>query len=132
MFRNVPHRIARYWFPLAICLWNSAPAAEPKRPTTKATSTSKGTQVVTEMVADSVSLELCDCVAAVEVRVMSLGPGGCAVKFRTSQGEKGLLALPATWSGWLSVYESTAAQKISLEREVVCDTGVRAQVRYWK
>jgi hypothetical protein len=88
-------------------------------------------QVVTEM-GDTATVHLCDCIATVEVRAMSLGPGGCAVKIHTPQGTTGIFAPPASWTGWISVYESTAEHAVRIEREIVCDTGARTQLRYWR
>jgi len=85
------------------------------------------------------TLHTCNVGGRIEVRFMSLGPGGCAVEARedpryagSRPATTGLLALPGIWSGWLVFREHFGRITTRIVNRVHCDTGVRSQVRYYR
>jgi len=82
---------------------------------------------------NSTTINVCDCYSNVEVRHMSMGPGTCAVVTQSSKGSQvGVTALPAVWTGWQIIESLIGETTITLTDEVICDTGIRSQVKYFK
>lgn len=82
---------------------------------------------------DDVRIETCDAVASIQVRAMSFGPGFCAVEIRTRTipAERiGITAPPIVFSGWVTLVNHFGRYSVGIENAVICDTGVRTQLRY--
>jgi hypothetical protein len=73
--------------------------------------------------------------SVIYIRVMSLGPGACAVEIydagvRPIRNRRGLTALPGVWTGWTELLTHYGQTTAVVTNDVKCDTGVRSQVRY--
>jgi hypothetical protein len=90
-----------------------------------------GTQVVVPFV-DGMTITTSNSVANVEIRAQSLGPGACAVEFSAGDKTIGLLAPPLVYTGWSVLTSHIGSVTFTLSDDVKCDTGVLAQVRYYK
>ena len=85
---------------------------------------------ITSEYTGSTTVQTCNCKGVVQVRALSNGPGACAVTFKTSKGETAVTALPHVWSAWVTVYEHTGKTDVTIDNDVLCDGGVRTQVKY--
>lgn len=81
----------------------------------------------------SVTVTTCDAIAHIQVRFMSYGPGACAVEARSGvpNDAVGVTALPAVFTGWINMpIAHIGPTTRTITNRVICDTGVRSQVRY--
>lgn len=91
-----------------------------------------GMQVTVPFV-DGMSITTSNSVANIEVRVKGMGPGTCAVTFAaTGGGTASFNALPLVWSPWMTLQAHIGSTTQKLSNDVKCDTGVVAEVRYYK
>jgi len=83
---------------------------------------------------DGMTITTSNSVANVEVRAQSFGPGFCSVIFNASPGgsDKQIAAPPGTYSGWIVLVSHIGSATFKISNRVECDTGVLAQVRYYK
>jgi len=89
------------------------------------------TQVVAPFI-DGMTITTGDVVGNVEVRAMSMGPGACGVTFSAGSDSTQFLAMPGVYSPWTVLTSNIGVVNFTLGENVVCDTGVVAEVRYWK
>lgn len=90
------------------------------------------TQIVVPFI-DGMTITTADVVGNIEVRAMSHGPGFCNVTFSAGAGQSAnFLAPPITYSPWTTLTSNFGANNFTLSSDVQCDTGVVAEVRYWK
>ena len=94
-------------------------------------SASANEQVV-EILVDGHTITTSDSVATVEVRAQSFGPGFCGVTFSTLGGVASFLAPPLTWSEWTQLAAHIGKVSYIISVQPVCDTGVMAEIRYYK
>lgn len=84
---------------------------------------------------DGMVIELGNYVQTVEIRAKSLGPGGCAVKYTLGNtgNQVQIFSLPGIWSAWARAPQAYfGPTKLKVEEDVICDTGVIAEIRYEK
>lgn len=87
---------------------------------------------VIEGIVDGQSITTSNSVANVEVRAQSLGPGACAVEFSTGNNSIGFLAVPFSYSPWTKLASHIGSATFKIGIDAKCDTGVLAQVRYFR
>lgn len=87
---------------------------------------------VTSVATDGIKLSLGNHWQQVELRVKSMGPGACAIKYSLGNGNNlEVLAPPLVWSKWLKFPVTYGGSThVTLREHVVCDTGVIAEIRY--
>lgn len=84
--------------------------------------------------ADGMTITTSDSVANVEVHAKSFGPGFCSVTFTASPGgsPKQIAAPPAAYSSWVVIASHIGVVTYTISYDVGCDTGVLAEIRYFK
>jgi hypothetical protein len=108
----------------------SAPA-KPATSPSAAPPASGGTQVI-ESFFSGMTIRTSNSVANVEVHAKSLGPGACAVEFLDGAKTVGLLAPPLTYTPWTVLDSHIGTATFTIRNNVKCDTGVLAEIRYYK
>ncbi len=98
---------------------------------TAAFSQGGGTQTVVPFI-NGMRITTSNSVANIEVRAQSQGPGGCAVEFSTGDKKIGFVAPPFTYSPWTVLNSHIGQVSFGISNSVLCDTGVLAQIRYFK
>ncbi|HCH1046394.1 hypothetical protein R8N68_04995 [Vibrio sp. 1974] len=81
---------------------------------------------------DGMTITTSDNAGTVEVRAKSLGPGGCGVQFSSYDNSTQFLAPPLQWGAWVELAAHLGEVTYKIENEVLCDTGVLAEIRYYK
>ena len=81
---------------------------------------------------DGMTITTADVAGSVDIHAMSLGPGLCGVTFSTAGASTQFLAPPGTYSPWTTLTANIGSVSLKLDEHVTCDTGVVAEVRYWK
>jgi hypothetical protein len=87
---------------------------------------------ITEPFVDGQKITTSNSVANVEVQAQSLGPGVCAVEIGGGGKTIGFLAPPLVYSPWTILFSHTGSVTAELSIDAKCDTGVLAQVRYFR
>lgn len=86
-----------------------------------------------ESLADGGRITTSNSVGTVEVRAKSLGPGTCGVNFTADGGNSvGLTAPPLVFGNWAVLANHLNSTTYTINYTVTCDTGVVAEVRYYK
>jgi hypothetical protein len=86
----------------------------------------------TEPIVDGQRITTSNSVANVEVQAQSLGPGVCAVEIGGGGKTIGFLAPPLVYSPWTLLFSHIGSVTTELSIDAKCDTGVLAQVRYFR
>lgn len=81
---------------------------------------------------NGMSISTSNSISTVEVRAKSFGPGFCGVRFNTMGGTTQFLAPPLLWGEWMQLTVHMGEVNYTITNEVLCDTGVVAEVRYQK
>ena len=90
-----------------------------------------GTQHV-EPYSSGLRITTSNSIANVEVRARSMGPGFCAVRFSTMGGQTQFLAPPVGWSPWTTLAAHVGVATYTINETILCDTGMIAEIRYFK
>ncbi|MBY3044844.1 hypothetical protein [Rhizobium leguminosarum] len=88
--------------------------------------------LVTESLISGGFITTGNSIGNVEVRAQSLGPGFCACTISSANGLASVLAPPLTWSPWTTLFSHFGSVSTSLTVSAICDTGVLAEVKYYK
>jgi hypothetical protein len=89
-------------------------------------------ELVIEELVSGQTITTSDSVANIEVRGQSFGPGACGVTFKSSGDQTSFLAPPLVWSPWTHLTSHIGSVTLIIEYDVVCDTGIKAQVKYYR
>jgi hypothetical protein len=81
---------------------------------------------------DGMTITTANVVGNVEVHAQSQGPGFCAVTFSAGGFNVLVSAPPYKYSDWQIVANNIGSVSLTITDDVNCDTGVLAEIRYWK
>lgn len=87
-------------------------------------------EVITSLF-NGMSITTCNCVANVQVRAKSLGPGFCDTRINNNYGNSVQIAAPPyTWSNWETLNSHLGEVTYIINVSAKCDTGALFEVKY--
>jgi len=87
---------------------------------------------VTVSLYDGMTITTCNCVANIQVRAKSLGPGFCDTRISNNFGNSvQISAPPFSWSNWETLNSHLGEVMYTINVSANCDTGALFEVKYF-
>jgi hypothetical protein len=95
-------------------------------------SAAAGAREITVSLHNGMSISTCNCVANIQVRAKSFGPGFCDTRISNNFGHSvQISAPPFTWSNWEVLNSHIGEMTFTINVSAKCDTGALFEIKYF-
>lgn len=80
---------------------------------------------------NGMTVKIGESAGKMEARVKGFGPGFCAGSITVFDETTSFSAPPLVWGEWFTVFEHVTGMTVTVSYQVVCDTDIVGEIRYW-